>query len=788
MRRLERIDGLLLLLLVPWAVVMGLHVDAISRGGLREPAIMVRAADGGGSPVVVSFRLDLDRDRAGLEIGDRILRVGQRDAAGLGPFTFLAAAVAEADGASAVPVEVERGGVPQLVELGLAGPAVPWARIPSSLAFLVTGLIVLLRAPEPRLARHFFVAVVSMGIFTSPFPAAPYTQALAHHVVFNLTGGLALGLNLGFLIRFPSELPARERLPLVWAWGIGIGWYVPRLLILGGPLPPASVPALGAAFDTIAVLALAGVPARNALHCGPVGRQRMRWLLLGFGVGLLPLAVASLGALVADPESDWVRVSFSLGGLTMVAVPLAFLAAIVRHNLFDIDRLLSQAATALISVTALVASLLVVMPGLAKAMSTATGAETLVSRIAVSMILALLVTAGAWRLRPVLDRVLFPERAAREALLRAEKDAAERESREKTRFLASASHDLRQPVHALGLLVGALVERRLPPDLVPLVERIESASRSVEEMLNGVLDLSRLDAGLVEAAPVAVALGPMLAQLEEEVRPEATRKGLELRVVATRAWVRSDEVQLRRILQNGLTNAVRYTEDGRILVGCRRCGTNLRIEVHDTGVGIPVTAIEEAFRPYRRFDHQGDAHPGGLGLGLAIARRLAVLLGHELSLRSDPGHGTRYAVTVPAAEAPERVASTTADHPLHAAVVLVIEDDPAVRDGMAELLRPWGCRVTLAADAAEALQAVKTAPPDVILSDYWLANGQTGPDAIAAVRGAAGRNLPALLVSGDQSVTSEDTGFLTLRKPVSPLRLRAALGHVLAGSGHLDLG
>ncbi len=776
MRRLERVDRWLLLLLVPWALVLALHVDAIRRGGLREPAVMVESA-GSGPPRVTSYRLDLDREQAGLQIGDRVLRIGSRDARGLGPFTFLAASVAEADGATQVPVEIERGGARRGVGVRLVGPEVPWARIPSTIVFLLTALVVLLRAPEPGLARRFFVAVVTMGIFASPFPAAPYSQALAHHVVFNLTGGLALALNLGFLIRFPGELPARERLPDALAWGIGLGWYVPRLLTLGGPLPPTWVPPLGAALDVVAVVALAAVPARNALRCGPVGRQRMRWLLLGFAVGLAPLVVGSLGALFAPPGSAWVRLSLSVGGLTMVAIPLAFLAAIVRHNLFDIDRLLSQAATAGISIAVLVAALLVVMPGLAAALSGATGADAVVARVGVSVVLALAVTAGAWRLRPLLDRVFFPERAAREAALRAEKEAAEHESVEKTRFLASASHDLRQPVHALGLLIGALGERRLPADLAPLVDQIQSASRSVEEMLNGVLDLSRLDAGLVTATPTAVALGPLLQQLADELRPEADRQGLALRVVGTSTWVRSDPLQLRRIVQNGLTNALRYTSRGRVLVGVRRRGASVRIEIHDTGVGIPNADIEEAFRPYRRIGPER----GGLGLGLAIAARLAELLGHALELRSEPGRGTCYAVTAERMEPRAEPEAAAPQHPLHGTAVLVIDDDPTVRAGMAELLRPWGCAVTLAADAADAARAAETAPPDVILSDYRLEAGANGVDAIEAVRQATGRDVPALLVSGDIAVTSETTRFVVLRKPVSPLRLRAAIAQALGG-------
>lgn len=781
MRRLERVDRLLLLLLVPWALVMALHVDAIRRGGLREPAVMVESA-GSGPPSVTSYRLDLDRGQAGLQLGDRILRIGSRDARGLGPFTFLAASVAEADGATEVPVEIERAGERQVVGVRLVGPEVPWARIPSAIVFLLTALVVLLRAPEPGLARRFFLAVATMGIFTSPFPAAPYPQALAHHLVFNLTGGLALALNLAFLLRFPGELLPRERLPDALAWGIGLAWYVPRLLTLGGPLPPTWVPPLGAAVDVVAVVALAAVPMRNALRCGPVGRRRMRWLLLGFAVGLAPLVVGSLGALFAPPESAWVRLSLSLGGLTMVAIPLAFLAAIVQHNLFDIDRLLSQAATAGISIAVLVAALLVVMPGLAAALSGATGADALAARVGVSVALALAVTAGAWRLRPWLDRALFPERAAREAALRAEKEAAQSESVEKTRFLASASHDLRQPVHALGLLVGALGERRLPEDLVPLVERIESASRSVEEMLNGVLDLSRLDAGLVQATPTAVALGPLLHQLAEEIRPEAERRGVALRVVGTSTWIRTDPLQLRRVVQNGLTNAVRYTRQGRVLVGCRRRDARVRIEIHDTGVGIPRPQIEEAFRPYRRLEPEGGLERGGLGLGLAIAARLAALLGHELDLRSEPGRGTRYAITVERAQPRAEPEAAAAEHPLHGTAVLVIDDDAAVRDGMAELLRPWGCAVALASDVAEASRAVETSSPDVILSDYWLGAGSSGLEAIAAVRRAAGREVPALLISGDVTVTSHATGLLVLRKPVSPLRLRAALAQALGRS------
>jgi signal transduction histidine kinase len=371
-----------------------------------------------------------------------------------------------------------------------------------------------------------------------------------------------------------------------------------------------------------------------------------------------------------------------------------------------------------------------------------------------------------------------------------EKDAALRASSEKTRFLATASHDLRQPVHALGLLIGALADLVRQPEhaaLEPLVDQVAAAARSVDELVHGLLDLSRLDAGVLEPEREDVDLGRLLDAVERELEPVAAGKGLALRCVPTTLWGRSDPLLLRRIVQNLLANAVRYTETGRVLVGVRRSRATVRIEVHDTGPGFTPIQQERMFDEYQRFtaEQGGHSHPG-LGLGLAIVQRLAVLLGHPLAARSIPSRGSCFTLEL------ERVAAVrpTPAHPDAGAAfaglrVLVVDDEPAVREAMRALLEGLGCRVSCASSTADALAGVRDGgfEPGVILADYWLGDGDTGLQTLQSVEAELGRAVPGLLISADASFElPEGCELLVLRKPVAPMRLRAAIRHVLRGS------
>ena len=402
----------------------------------------------------------------------------------------------------------------------------------------------------------------------------------------------------------------------------------------------------------------------------------------------------------------------------------------------------------------------------------------------------MLLVSLAQRIRPLIDRVLLAEQHALAEDLREKKDAADRENLAKSTFLATASHDLRQPLHALGLFVGALESKVHDPEARGLVKNIQASMQAMEEMFNSVLDVSRLDAGVLEARVGDVALGPLLAQLCTELEPLASTRGLVLRVVPTTLAVRSDPLLLRRILQNLITNALRYTDSGKVVVGCTRRGADVRIHVCDSGRGIAPEERARIFDEYQRGAGEDSRSRAGLGLGLAIVQRLAQLLDHRLDLRSTPGRGSIFTVTAARAERAatvRRTAAAVADD-VAGLRVLAIDDDPAILDGMRNLLAPWGCTIATArsGQAACALASANgAATPDVILADYELAGGETGPQAIAAVRAVVGSSVPALLITGDTSparlTEARAAGFLLLTKPLAPMRLRAGLAH-LAGT------
>ncbi len=375
------------------------------------------------------------------------------------------------------------------------------------------------------------------------------------------------------------------------------------------------------------------------------------------------------------------------------------------------------------------------------------------------------------------------------ALLRvrnAELDATSRAEHEanlaKSRFLAAASHDLRQPLHALGLFVGALAPRVRDPEAAGILDKIRRSTDQLEELFNAVLEVSKLDAGVVQAEIRDVPLAPLFAQLADELGPEAERKGLALRVAATRAVVRSDPLLLARIVRNLVLNAIRYTEQGRVLLGCRRAGGALRIEVWDTGPGISEADRAEVFREFKRLD-AGAAKAEGAGLGLAIVERLCRLLGHTLELRSAPGAGSVFRVTAARGRAPlrsARIGGDVAGSPLAGRTILVVDDDPAIREAMRELLSSWGCAVLAAGSGASARAVLATLAraPDVLVVDYALA-GETGLDVVDQIRGRLGRAVPAVIVTGDTSpdvlAATGARGLPVLSKPVPPARLRAAL-------------
>jgi signal transduction histidine kinase len=359
----------------------------------------------------------------------------------------------------------------------------------------------------------------------------------------------------------------------------------------------------------------------------------------------------------------------------------------------------------------------------------------------------------------------------------------------KTRFLAAASHDLRQPMHALGMFVAQLRGSVTEPRALALVDKVESAVTALQELLDALLDISRLDAGVVTSTSAEFAMQPMLTRLDRAFAPQAEEKGLRLRAVPSRLAVCSDPVLLERILINLLANAVRYTERGGIVIGCRRHGDKVRVEVWDSGAGIAPQHRESIFKEFYQVGNPERDRRKGLGLGLAIATRLARLLGSRIDLVSQPGKGSVFSIELPrgiASESAAPKASPVAS--LRGMRVLMVDDDALVRDAMASLLEQWGCEVWSAGHGAEAEAILKQAGemPDAIVCDYRLPDGETGIDVIHRLQAIAGTEVPAALVTGDTAPErlreANESGYALLHKPVQPAKLRLLLTHLTRGT------
>ena len=369
----------------------------------------------------------------------------------------------------------------------------------------------------------------------------------------------------------------------------------------------------------------------------------------------------------------------------------------------------------------------------------------------------------------------------RTAELAGAKAEAERANRAKTRFLAAVSHDLAQPLNAAHLFVHALSPQLTLAPHREALANIDGALGSAESLLSGLLDISRLDAGGMAPKRQVLRINDLLQHLVAEFRVLAAQKGLPLDCVPCSAWVDTDPQLLRRVLQNFLGNAVRYTARGRIVVGCRRRGESLAIEVWDTGPGIAESDQTVIFEEFRRLDSGGQ----GLGLGLAIAERVSRLLGHPLRLRSWPGRGTVFAIEVPRAApspAPLAVPEPSAPEPPRSRV-LVVDNDPDVLRGMHALLTGWHCEVLAARDGDEALRLVAQATPDLLLLDYHLDGGQTG----LGLRERLAEAMPArpcVIITADHSAQVRDAaaaaGCTLLHKPLKPLALKSVMARLLA--------
>jgi signal transduction histidine kinase len=365
---------------------------------------------------------------------------------------------------------------------------------------------------------------------------------------------------------------------------------------------------------------------------------------------------------------------------------------------------------------------------------------------------------------------------------------AERANLAKSKFLAAASHDLRQPIHAQGLFLEVLGRSGLSESQEAVLASARAASEASAGMLNTLLDFSRIEAGVVEPQIRPFHLQPLLNKIENDLAPQADAKGIVYRSRETHAAVESDPALVELIVRNLVSNAIRYTGHGGVLVACRARGERVVLEVWDTGIGIEPAQQREIFREFHQLGNPERDRDKGLGLGLAIAEGLARALGHELSLASAPRRGSVFRLALPLSRAAVVDDELKYQHaPALDARVLVIDDDVAVRAGMAQLLRGWGCTCVTVESIEEALKAARATRPDIVVSDYRLREQRTGAQAIAALRAEFGANLPALLITGDTAPErlreARASDIPLLHKPVSPARLYHRLACMLADNG-----
>ena len=405
-------------------------------------------------------------------------------------------------------------------------------------------------------------------------------------------------------------------------------------------------------------------------------------------------------------------------------------------------------------------------------------------------------------------RDITEHKNAQAALAEARREA-DRANIAKSKFLAAASHDLRQPVQSLLLLMEVLSARADDAPTRKVLGTMDRALNALKMLLDGLLDVSKLEAGAVEPNRTVFPVSELMDRIAANSRPVAVRKGLVLHIMPCSAHVDSDPMLLGRILQNLVENALRYTAQGRILVGCRRRGAVLRIEVWDTGIGIPADRQDDIFHEFVQVGNASRDRDQGLGLGLAVVRRMAGILGHRITLRSEPGRGSVFRVEVPLVAVAPAPALPGIDPPVPSVEpspppapvapppqpppppkrtgprILVVEDDPIVREGFRMMMMQWGHEVIAAETCTEALALVANrGVPDVIVTDYRLDGGCTGTEIIRDVRRAVGRSVPGILVTGDTAperlAEAEAGNFRVLHKPVMAGDLQRAVADALA--------
>lgn len=368
--------------------------------------------------------------------------------------------------------------------------------------------------------------------------------------------------------------------------------------------------------------------------------------------------------------------------------------------------------------------------------------------------------------------------------LRRERDAADAANRAKSSFLAAASHDLRQPVHALGLFAGALLRLDLPGEARLLVERIEASAAAMDGLFNAILDHAGIE-------PRAFRVGPYIARICRDLRPEAEAKGLQLRCRSCDEVAWTDPFLLERVVRNLVSNAVRYSDRGGVLVACRQRGGRLAIQVFDTGPGIAPGDQERIFQEYVQIGNVERDRTKGLGLGLAIVRRTCAILDMPIALRSRIGRGSCFEVEVALSDEAALAEDSVAAAPgarAERSLIVVIDDEASIREAMERLLAGWGHDVIAAGSGDEAVARLASHPvrPDLIVSDYRLRDGETGTEVIERLRSEFNETIPALIITGDTApdrlIEARTSGLVLLHKPVPNGKLRAAMRNLMVGA------
>jgi signal transduction histidine kinase/CheY-like chemotaxis protein len=407
-------------------------------------------------------------------------------------------------------------------------------------------------------------------------------------------------------------------------------------------------------------------------------------------------------------------------------------------------------------------------------------AEHGIFNIQIMLITLVLNAAGLWAIL-----VFFINRKQRTM----QQEAAEEINHAKSRFLSAASHDLRQPMHALNLYLASLSELEMSKPVHACVDNLNKCAKAMNDMLDTLLDISNIDSGATQARFSIFPIASPIDRIYAEFEPLAKAKGVALHFARCSAFVNTDEELVERMLRLLVSNAVRYTEHGKILIGCRRVGEQLRVAVIDTGLGIALDKQQAIFEEHFQLNNYERNRAKGLGLGLTIVQRLAKLLGTSITLNSTPGVGSLFAFDLPrvALDAIQPITSTLMMNLSQQKniTVLVVDDEPLIRDATLTLLECWGYTVINAANGRDALEQLtqNACTPDVIMSDYLLEGDETGVDVITMLRDAFQKEIPALLVTGitlpEHIATMRQSGLTYMYKPLDHEKLQTMLSQLI---------